>query len=185
MHFRSLTIVTPVKNPRNLDLFIKHMNWLLKDNPLVVVDSGGGEPLKEYAWKYILKDCNIWEARKLGYKEVETSLTLNLDSDTVLPFEYVKDAVNLLESNQATAVAIDYEKPQGHYAFGTSFWKAHILRKIYDYPPKPVEKLIKVGEQEWVTAFQCGFCECSYMWSRLLSSGGRLETLPMRAIHLK
>ena len=186
MHFSSLTIVVPVKNPPNLSLFIKTMEWLLKPNLLIEIDSGGGEALRKFCWRYFEKNCRMWEARKLGYAEVKTDFTLNLDCDTVLPLEYVKGALSLLMDNEADAVAIDYEKLQGHYAFGTSIWKADWLKKLYDYPPKPVEKLIKVGAQEWVTAFQCGFCECSYMWSRLLNSGGRLETLPYyRAKHLK
>lgn len=186
MHFEDLTIVTPIKNPLNLELFIKSMEWLLKKpNLLIVVDSGGGEALRKFCWRYFQKDCRMWEARKLGYAEVKTEFTLNLDSDTVLPLKYMEEALNLLKSDKAEAVAIDYEKLQGHYAFGTSIWKTEILRKLYDYPPNPVEKLIKVGKQEWVTAFQCGFCECTYMWSRLLGSGGRLETLPYRAKHLK
>jgi len=48
-----------------------------------------------------------------------------------------------------------------------------------------VGKLIKVGKQEWVTAFQNGFCECTYMWARLLRGGGKLETLGYRAIHIR
>ncbi|RLI41515.1 hypothetical protein DRO59_06755 [Candidatus Bathyarchaeota archaeon] len=46
-----------------------------------------------------------------------------------------------------------------------------------NYPPKAV------GKQEWVTAFQNGFCECTYMWARLIR--GRLESLGYQAIHIK
>jgi len=185
VQFVNLTIVIPVKNPPNLQGFIRGNLELLKDNNIIVVDSGDGESLEPYCQKYIKQDLLMWEARKLGYSFVETRFILNLDCDNVLPLEYVKEAHRILEEDKADAVAIDFEQPQGHLGFGCSMWKTEILKNLYTYPPKPVEKLIQVGKQEWVTAFQCGFCECSYMWSKLLSSGGRLETLPMRAKHLK
>lgn len=121
----------------------------------------------------------------MGYGLAETPFILNLDADTVLPGKYVDEALSILENDKAEAVAIDYENPQGHYAFGTSLWKADWLLKLYDYPPKPVEKLVKIGKQEWVIAYQNGFCECTYMWARLLRGGGKLESLGYRAIHIR
>jgi len=187
LHLPGLTIVTPVKHPKpsHLDIFLKANEWLLKPNRFVVIDSGGGEKLKEFCWRYIQKDVSLWEARKLGYADA-TRIILNLDCDVVPPLEYVKEAYRLLEEDKADAISIHFNPIYtGHLEFGVSMWKAEVLRKLYDYPPKPVEKLIKVGKQEWVVAFQSGFCECSYMWSKLLSHGGRLETLPYRARHLK
>jgi hypothetical protein len=180
----SLSIVLPVKNPPDIQLFIELTKPLLQLYPLIVVDSGGGEPLRPYCRYYLQQDCHFWEARRIGYGLAEAPFILNLDVDTVLPSKYVDEALKILEGDKAEAVAIDYERLQGHYAFGTSIWKTDWLMKLYDYPPKPVEKLIKVGKQEWVTAFQCGFCECTYMWAKLLNCGGRLETLPYRAKHL-
>lgn len=124
-------------------------------------------------------------SKKNSYEEVRTPFTLNLDADTILPNGYVLDSLNVLRKNSCDAVAIDYDPPQGHYAFGTSIWRAELLKELYDYPPKVVEKLINVGKQEWVTAFQNGFCECTYMWARLLRSGEKLESLEYRAIHIK
>lgn len=184
MRSNSLSIVLPVKNPPNIQLFTELMKPLFEFYPLIVVDSGGGEPLAPYCKFYVQQNCQLWEARQMGYGLAETPFILNLDVDTTLPSKYVEEALNLLKNDKAEAVAIDYENPQGHYAFGTSLWKADWLMKLYDYPPKPVEKLVKVGKQEWVTAFQCGFCECTYMWAKLLRCGGRLETLPYRAKHL-
>jgi hypothetical protein len=186
LHLHDLTIVTPVKSPRHLDLFIKANEWLLNPNLVIVIDSGGGEQLREYCWRYLQKDVSLWEARKLGYSQVNTKITLNLDCDVVPTLEYVKEAYETLEEDKAEAVSIHFDPIHtGHLEFGVSMWKTEWLKKLYDYPPKPVEKLIKVGKQEWVVAFQSGFCECSYMWSKLLSHGGRLETLPYRAKHLK
>jgi len=186
MRFDSLTIVTPVKTPKHLENFVKLNEWLLKPNLFIVIDSGGGEIIRQYCWKYIKKDMSLWEARKLGYAEVQTKLILNLDCDVVPPENYVKEAYQILQEDQADAVSIHFQPIYtGHLEFGVSLWKTEILRRLYDYPPKPVEKLIKVGKSEWVLAFQSGFCECSYMWAKLISSGGRLETLPYRAKHLK
>jgi hypothetical protein len=181
-----LTIVIPVRAPPDLDGFIKGNFSLLSITRKVVVDSGDGEPLGHLpSTIWFQKQVPMWEARRIGYEEVRTPFTLNLDADTILPNGYVLDSLNVLRKNSCDAVAIDYDPPQGHYAFGTSIWRTDLLRKLYDYPPKAVEKLIKVGEQEWITAFQNGFCECTYMWARLIRSRGRLETLGYKATHLK
>jgi len=181
-----LTIVIPVKDPPDLQCFVKENLEVLNASKKVVIDSGGGEQLGRLPNTLLFqKQVPMWEARRLGYEEVKTPFTLNLDADTILQNSYVLDSLNVLQKNSCDAVAIDYDPPQGHYAFGTSIWRTELLKKLYDYPPKAVEKLIKVGEQEWITAFQNGFCECTYMWARLIRSGGRLETLGYKATHLK
>jgi len=193
MHFEDLTIVIPIKNPPNLDLFIEENRALLQSRAhKIVIDSGGGNRFQNahdlgfLPLLYEGRDVSLWEARKFGYEYAVTPFTLNLDCDVVLPLQYVEDALVLLRSSEVAAVAIHFDPVKtGHLEFGTSLWKTTILKKLYDYPPAPVEKLIKVGKQEWVTAFQCGFCECSYMWSKLLNSGGKLESLLYRAKHLK
>jgi len=181
-----LTIVIPVKDPPDLQRFVKENLEVLSASKKVVIDSRRGEQLGRLPNTLLLqKQVPMWEARRLGYEEAKTPFTLNLDADTILPNGYVLDSLNVLRKNSCDAVAIDYDPPQGHYAFGTSIWRTELLKKLYDYPPKAVEKLIKVGEQEWITAFQNGFCECTYMWTRLIRSGGRLETLGYKATHLK
>ena len=181
-----LTIVIPVKNPPDLQRFVRENLEVLSASKKVVVDSGRGEQLGRLPNTLLFqKQVPMWEARRIGYEEVRTPFTLNLDADTILPNGYVLDSLNVLRKNSCDAVAIDYDPPQGHYAFGTSIWRTELLKKLYDYPPKAVEKLIKVGEQEWITAFQNGFCECTYMWARLIRSAGRLETLGYKATHLK
>jgi len=186
LQLHDLTIVIPVKDPPDLERFIKGNFAILNATCKVVVDSGGGKQLEKLPnTLWIQKQVPMWEARKLGYKEVRTPFTLNLDADTILPEGYVQESLDLLRKGACDAVAIDYDPPQGHYAFGTSIWRTDLLRKLYNYPPKTVEKLIRVGKQEWVTAFQNGFCECAYMWARLLRSRGKLETLEYQAIHIK
>ena len=181
-----LTIVIPIKDPPDLERFIRENLKVLSASKKVVIDSGRGEQLGRLPNTLLFqKRVPMWEARRIGYEEVRTPFTLNLDADTILQNSYVLDSLNVLRKNSCDAVAIDYDPPQGHYAFGTSIWRTELLKKLYDYPPKAVEKLIKVGEQEWITAFQNGFCECTYMWARLIRSGGRLETLGYRATHLK
>jgi hypothetical protein len=180
-----LTIVIPVKDPPDLQRFVRENLEVLSASKKVVIDSGRGEQLGSLPNTLLFqRQVPMWEARRIGYEEVRTPFTLNLDVDTILPNGYVLDSLNVLRNNSCDAVAIDYDPPQGHYAFGTSIWRTELLKKLYDYPPKAVEKLIKVGEQEWITAFQNGFCECTYMWTRLIRSGGRLESLGYRAIHI-
>ena len=65
-------------------------------------------------------------------------------------------------------VAIDYEKPQGHLAFGTSIWRTEVLKQLYDWESE------KVGD-----------CECIHMWKKVHCAGLQIETLPYRAKHLK
>ena len=186
MQLQDLTIVIPVKEPPDLKRFLKGNFSILQASWKVVIDSGGGQQLSKLPdTLWIQRQVPMWEARKMGYREVQTPFTLNLDADTILPNSYVQECLNILQKNQCDAVAIDYDTPQGHYAFGTSVWRTELLKKLYDYPPKPVQKLINVGQQEWITAFQNGFCECTYMWARLLRSGGKLESLGYRAIHIK
>jgi hypothetical protein len=181
-----LTIVIPAKDPPDLQRFVRENLEVLSASKKVVIDSGRGEQLGRLPNTLLFqRQVPMWEARRIGYEEVRTPFTLNLDADTILPNGYVLDSLNVLRKNSCDAVAMDYDPPQGHYAFGTSIWRTELLKKLYDYPPKAVEKLIKVGEQEWITAFQNGFCECTYMWARLIRSGGRLETLAYRATHLK
>ena len=100
-----LTIVVPVKNPKKLDEWLRQMAWLLKEHKTIVIDSGGGEKLEALAWKYVKKDLEEWEARELGYSFIETPFVLNLDVDTVLPKEYVQEALDLLRSEKAEATA--------------------------------------------------------------------------------
>jgi hypothetical protein len=179
-----LTIVIPVRDPPDLQRFVRENLEVLSASKKVVIDSGRGEQLGRLPNTLLFqKQVPMWEARRIGYEEVRTPFTLNLDADTILPNGYVLDSLNALRKNLCDAIAIDYDPPQGHYAFGTSIWRTELLKKLYDYPPKAVEKLIKVGEHEWVTAFQNGFCECTYMWARLLRSGGKLGTLCHKAAH--
>ena len=186
MQLQDLTTVIPVKAPPDLNDFIKRNLSTLSVTQKVVVDSGGGEPLRQLPrTQWLQREASMWEARRIGYEKVKTRFTLNLDADTILPDGYVQESLNILRENSCDAVAIDYDPSQGHYAFGTSIWRTELLKELYDYPPKAVEKLIKVGEHEWVTAFQNGFCECTYMWARLLRRGGRLGTLGYRATHLR
>ena len=181
-----LTIVIPIKDPPDLQRFVRENLEVLSATKKVVIDSGRGEQLGRLPNTLLFqKQVSMWEARRMGYEEVRAPFTLNLDADTILPNGYVQESLKVLRKNSCDAVAIDYDPPQGHYAFGTSIWRTDLLRKLYDYPPKAVEKLVRVGEREWVTAFQNGFCECTYMWARLIRSEGTLENLGYKATHIK
>lgn len=162
-----LTIVIPVKNPKKLDEWLEQMKWIFKEHKAIIIDSGGGERLKVYAWKYIKKNLSEWEARELGYSFVETPFILNLDVDTVLPKEYVEEALELLRSGYADVTAIDYEKSIGHYGFGTSVWRTEVLRRVYDYPPKALE-LALAREPSHFHVFRYTICECIYIWNKAI-----------------
>jgi hypothetical protein len=188
MQLLDITIVIPVKNPPNLDVFIKENSNIFSRCSIIVVDSGGGEPLKNLAQIYIRKNVSFWEARKLGYTHVETPFILNLDIDVIVPQGYIEDALALLKK-EADAVSIFYEDVghcQGALEFGVSMWKTEILRELYDFSMDKVMdgRIVKVGSMVYST-LNNGWCECTYMWRKLKLSGGRLETLSFRAKHLK
>jgi cellulose synthase/poly-beta-1,6-N-acetylglucosamine synthase-like glycosyltransferase len=164
-----VTIVIPVKEkPEIVSKFILGNLDVLSKCTVIVIDSGGGEELKGYASIYLIKNVSMTEARKIGYHFVDTPYILNLDSDTILPENFVEYSLRLLEDKNVAMVAIDYKEPQGHYAFGASLWKTNILKNLYNY----------IGFKE------NGYCECLHMFNRAKSAGYRLETLPLRAIHL-
>jgi hypothetical protein len=188
MYFADLTVVIPVKDPPHLQSFIKGNLPLLRDNLVIVVDSAGGELLREVCWRYIKQTVPFWQARKLGYEETTTKFTLNLDVDVIVPEGYVEDALMLLKKD-ADGVSIFYEDVnhcQGALEFGVSLWKTEVLRRLYDFSMDLVSdgKIIKVGSQAYST-LNNGWCECTYMFRKLKNAGGRLETLPYRAKHLK
>ena len=99
-----------------------------------------------------------------GINKVDTEYILCLDDDTILPEGYIEKALGILKNPRIVAVAIDYEIPQGHLAFGTSIWRTAELKRLYDYEPKDSE------------------CECVHMWNKVR---GKLTTLPMVAFHIK
>ena len=184
-----LTIVTPVKsvNLSTLTAFIEANVKVLKEHPFVTIDSGGGDTLQSIATTYLRKNVPFWIARKLGYEHVQTEHILNLDADVVIPKGYIKEAIEILK--KADAVSIFYEDVahcQGALEFGVSIWKTEVLRKLYDFSMDKVMdgKIVKVGAMAYST-LNHGWCECTYMFRKLKMAGGRLETLPMRAIHLK
>jgi len=162
-----LTIVIPVKNPLDIDSFISGNKIYLEKYNVIVIDSNGaGKELKGYS-SYINKEMSMTQARKVGYSLVITPYTLNLDVDTILPNNFIDFALSLLKNKNVVVVAIDYENCQGHYAFGTSLWKTDILKKLYDYKEGNI------------------LCECIFMWRKVLQNKNKIETLPLRAIHLK
>lgn len=162
-----LTMVIPVKNPLDINSFINGNKSCLEKYRVVVIDSGGGESLERYADIYVVEEVSMTMARKLGYIFAGTPYILNLDVDDILPNGYIENALFILRDENVVVVAIDYEECLGHYGFGTSLWKANILKKLYDYREGNI------------------LCECVYMWRKVLQSGHKMESLPYRAKHLR
>jgi len=170
-----LTVVIPIKEQKGItQAFLESNKWVFIKYHPVVIDSGGGEALKSYSRIYIKKDIPFWEARKLGYSLVKTPFTLNLDADVIVPNGYVQGGLELLEQANIGAVSIFFEddgaglRPHwGTLQYGISLWRTELLKRLYDYERSN------------------GYCECVYMWRKLEQNGFRIETLPMRAKHLK
>lgn len=182
-----ITIVIPIKNPYDLDLFIENNKEIFKKHKVIVIDSGGGEKIQQCATKYIKKDVKLPNARMIGYDLTTTKYVMNLDSDVVIPEGYIDKAISLLESG-AFAVSIFYEDVehcQGALEYGISIWNTEKVRKLYDFSfDMIVGDIVKIGPQTY-SSLVSGWCECTYMWRKIKDNNGKLETLPIRAIHLK
>jgi hypothetical protein len=165
----SLTIVLPVKDtPSIVSQFIQHHGNLLRKYSSIVIDSGGGQELQNYASTYLQINEPLHLARRRGIDLATSEFTLNLDVDALIPLAYPMQAMRLLQRvRDVVAVALDYEYPkrQGHLAFGTCLARSDALKLTYDWVP---------GR---------GSCECLYMWPRLRRYG-YLETLPLGVKHL-
>jgi len=170
-----LSIVIPVKNPckGDLEAFIEKNKAYFARYPTIVIDSGGGEPLRPYSTGYFKQDLTLCEARKLGYSFVSTEFTMNLDCDVLIPDHYIEEALLLLETNWKVAcVSIFYKDVEHNHAtleYGVSIWRTVTLKDLYDYNPMHARS----------------FCECSWLWLKVLRAGLKIETLPVRAIHIK
>jgi len=184
----TLTIVIPIKNPPCIDKFISENLHYLNKYGVVIIDSGGGEKLREFATVYLNQELCLTDARKLGITLVKTPFLLNLDCDVKIPEGYIELALELLKDNVG-AVSIFYNNInhcQGALEFGISLWQTDILKKLYDFSFTCVcnGNIIKIGEGVY-SRLQAGWCECNYMWRKLKDDGYKLETLNLRAIHLR
>lgn len=168
-----LTIVIPVKERKNkIDRFIEYNKEMLNSNKLIIIDTVGGEKLKDYSFIYVIdyeRKYTMSKARRLGIDLVNTPYILNLDVDVKVPNKYIESAITIMNINgEVGAVSIDYENLQGHLPFGNSIWRTNILKKLYDY-----------DESKRI-------CECLYMWGKLNRTKYRLETIEgLRCKHLK
>lgn len=168
-----ITIILPVfEEPEIVAKFITHNKKLLKKYPVIVINKKGGDILKEYASFYRKTNCPMigWpldRSRKFLIQRVQTQFTLILDVDVLLPTNFVKEALKKFNKPKVAVVALNYEKPQGHLAFGPSIWRTKILQKLYDW---------KFWKQP---------CECMYMWNKVNRENHKIETLNMKAKHLK
>lgn len=172
---KKITIALPVfEEPEIVAKFIDGNKEILEKYLLIVIDRKGGEALKEYASFYRKTCCPaiglpLGRSRKFLIGRVQTEFTLNLDVDVLLPKHFVKESLKKFEDPKVAVVALDYENPQGHLAFGPSIWRTEILQNLYDW-----EKLWKTRK-----------CECIYMWGKVRGAKYKVETLGTRAKHLK
>jgi hypothetical protein len=141
--------------------------------PLIVINKSGGEKFSTLHNAIVInQDTSLSFSRRFALEFVKEKYVLCLDVDTILPEDYIDKALKILESRPEVAViAIDYEESQGHYAFGTSIWKTDVLKKLYDW---------RLNNNT-----DSSMCECIYMWKKVRGNNYKIETLPMRAKHLK
>jgi len=186
--FPSLSISIVVKNPVNLDLFLDHNSKYFLQYPLLVVDSGGGESLERFSKFYLRKDVSIWKARRITIQECKTDLIFFLDSDVLIPEGYIEKACSHFLRNRNLGAVSILHSPIDHFGtlpFGVSIWRTEVIKELYDYFPRRVNrKLVKVDDNYYTTGKRY-FCECLYMWNKLIQSGRDLETFNFKAIHLR
>ena len=170
----TVTLVLPVmEEPEIVAKFVEGNKNILENFPLLVLDLKGGEPLKEYAFFYKKTRCPtigmpLGSSRSFLIRRVQTEFTLNLDVDILLPKNFVTKALTKFKDPKVAVVALDYEKSQGHLAFGPSMWRTKILQALYNW------EIWKTNE-----------CECIYMWKKVHKANYKIETLNMQARHLK
>jgi hypothetical protein len=174
-----LTILIPVYEKESIvEKFIEGNREILSKFPLIVVNREGGSRLRQFPnVTYLYDDYRelpFWDARRLGLSFVKTRYVLNLDVDTILPLQYIEDAIYFLEHMEdLDVVAINYKKPhnQDHPSFGTSIWRTEVMSKLYDYKPENYPNCI---------------CECKYMWNKMIENNiVGLTLLKYEAIHLR
>jgi glycosyltransferase involved in cell wall biosynthesis len=180
-----LAIVIPVKDPPDIDRFIEVNKRFFAKYYVIVIDSGGGEKLEQYADHYVKRNLSLWEARKLGYSYVATEFILNLDVDVEIPSLY-PELTDFMRENEIDAMSIFYEDVnhcQGALEFGISLWRTSVLRSLYDFSSETaISPIQKVGTMHYAS-LNNGWCECTYMWRKLKLSGRKLETVSVRAVH--
>ena len=169
-----VTIVLPVfEEPEVVAMFLNCNREILQQHPLFVVDLKGGEILKGYAAFYRKTSCPtiawpLGSSRRFLIRRVQTEFTLNLDVDVLLPNNFVSESLKKFKDPLVAAVSINYYGHHTHLPFGPSIWRTKILQKLYDW-------------EHW----KLKNCECLYMWNKLRKAEYKLETLDMRAKHLK
>lgn len=184
-----LSIVIPVKEQVDvITEFILRNKPYLESYNVIIIDSGGGESLKTYSFEYIYKNVPLWEARRIGYDLAKTEYILNLDSDVIIPENYIEKAlVKFKEIPKLACISIFFEdvsKNAGVLEYGVSIWKTDIVRKLYDYNPRQRNQTIVQVSERTFTMTEYPYCECSYMWKRAVKAGYKIETLNMRAKHI-
>jgi len=183
-----LTISVINKGNVYLGDFIRLNSSLFKKYPVIVIDSGRGEELKEISSFYVKTNLKLHEARKRSIMLCKTEYIFFLDTDEIVPEEYPSKAIEILEKDKRVGAVSIFNKPMDHFGtlpFGVSIWRTKVAKELYDFNPKPVKKnFVKVGESYWVQGLYF-FCECLYMWDKLMKNGYKLETLDLRATHLK
>jgi len=171
-----ITIVTPVKeDPRLVDKFIAYNKIMLKEYPLIVIDSVGGSRLEDFAIVYQRRSLPLtfWEARKVAYKYVDTKYIFNLDCGVVPSKDYLTYVLCYFNNEDVGAVStfIINRNHKGKLAFGVSIWRTELLKKLYDYNPNKMPKDHRL-------------CECIYMWDKLEAEGYKLRPSMKFAKHL-
>jgi len=168
-----LNIVIPVKDKEEIvSEFIEGNRDTLSKYKIIVINTKGGEQLKQYSYIYINDiegKYTMSKARKLGLGLVDTEYILNLDTHVILPKYYINASIILMDSNNDVgAISIDHKKLMGHLGFGQSIWRTKLLRELYD----------------WKEEYKNYCCECFYMWSKLYGTKYKLETIAnMRCKH--
>lgn len=178
-----LTIVIPIRKHPFLNEFIERNKGILEKYPVIVIDSFGGEALEAYADTYIKKPIHLWSARKLGYSLVKTKYTMNLDSDVIVPTGFIEESIKILESNEKIGVVTTFLQDtnregiahRGVLNFGISIWRTDLLLKLYDYDNMELRRKGRF----------INYCECLYMWERVIESNFGIEVFNERAVHLK
>lgn len=129
------------------------------------------------AWPTLIDDVlfewkgSLSEARRSLLARAKAPFVFNLDADSLVPIDYVRQALDVFKlSSRVGAVALDYfPESQGHLAFGTSIMRKDVMKKVYS----------------WENMHDSEMCECMHVWRSIYAHNLLVATLPLWAEHKK
>lgn len=169
-----ILLINKKRNPHLREFIFSNMG-ILDRYRVITVDQGYHNSLSVLSDLYIPHRTKrgLFEARRLAIDKAKTKYAVVLDTDVIVPINYIETARFILKKHSKVgAVSLFYKsmKHRGVLEFGISVWRRALLDALYDYTDEKNKEM----------------CECLYMWTRLHDKGFTVEQIaPYKAVHLR